>query len=123
MVHVSLTGSFNFGAAHDPDFRILGVLRAKGSKGIKRRGPQMTIDIIAFLGFVFTLTSLIAKAYERRQDVLYGPYIQGRNPQRPFEDAIARLAQAIKTSGLRRHFADIGWRFRGVSCLASAIIC
>jgi hypothetical protein len=83
----------------------------------------MTIDIIAFLGFVFTLTSLIAKAYERRQDVLYGPYIQGRNPQRPFEDAIARLAQAIETSGLRRHFADIGWKFRGVSCFASAIIC
>ena len=41
----------------------------------------MTIEIIAFLGFVFTLTSLIAKAYERRQDVLYGPYIQGRNPR------------------------------------------
>ena len=83
----------------------------------------MTIEIIAFLGLVFTLTTLIAKAYERRQDVLYGPYIQGRNPQRPFETAIARLAQAIKTSGLQRHFAHVGWKFRDVSCFASAIIC
>lgn len=83
----------------------------------------MTIEIIAFLGFVFTLTSLIAKAYERRQDVLYGPYIQGRNPQHPFEPAIARLAQACETTDLQRHFAQIGWKFRNVSCFASAIIC
>jgi hypothetical protein len=83
----------------------------------------MTIEIIAFLGFVFALTSLIAKAYERRQDVLYGPYIQGRNPRHPFENAIARLAPAFKASGLQRHFAHIGWKFRDVSCFASAIIC
>jgi hypothetical protein len=83
----------------------------------------VTIEIIAFLGLVFTLTTLIAKAYERRQDVLYGPYIQGRNSQRPFETAIARLAQAIKTSGLQRHFAHVSWKFRDVSCFASAIIC
>jgi len=83
----------------------------------------MTIEIIAFLGFVFTMTSLIAKAHERRQDVLYGPYIQGRNPQPRFETTIARLAQAFKTSGLQRHFAHIGWKFRHLSCLASAIIC
>jgi hypothetical protein len=38
----------------------------------------VTIEIIVFLGLVFTLTALIAKAYERRQDVLYGPHIQGR---------------------------------------------
>jgi hypothetical protein len=83
----------------------------------------VTIEIIAFLGLVFTLTALIAKAYERRQDVLYGPYIQGRNPQRPFETAITHLAQAIKTSGLQRHFAHISWKFRDVSYFASAIIC
>jgi hypothetical protein len=83
----------------------------------------MTIEIIAFLGFVFTLTSLIAKAYERRQDVLYGPYIQARNPRHPFEPAIARLAQACNTNGPQRHFAHIGWKFRNVSCFASAIIC
>jgi hypothetical protein len=83
----------------------------------------MTIEIIAFLGFVFTLTSLTAKAYERRQDVLYGPYIQGRDPQHPFEQAMAGLARAFKTSRLQRHFEQIGWKFRGVSCFASAIIC
>jgi hypothetical protein len=82
----------------------------------------MTIETIAFLGFVLTLTSLIGKAHERRQDVLYGPYIEGRNPQHHFRNAIAHLAQAFKTSGLQRDFAQIGWKFHDVSCLASAVI-
>jgi hypothetical protein len=38
----------------------------------------MTIETIAFLGFVFAATTLAAMAYERRMDVLYGPYLEGR---------------------------------------------
>ena len=87
--------------------------------GIERRGPQMTIEIIAFLGFVFTATAVVAKLYERRQDVLYGPYIQGRNPQHP----IACLARAIAATGLPQYWGRIGWKVRHVSYLASAIIC
>ena len=38
----------------------------------------MTIETIAFLGFVFAATTLAAMAYERRMDVLYGPYLERR---------------------------------------------
>jgi hypothetical protein len=38
----------------------------------------MTIETIAFLGFVFAATTLAAMAYERRMDVLYGPYLYQR---------------------------------------------
>jgi hypothetical protein len=37
----------------------------------------MDIEILGFLGFVFAATSLVAKAYERRTDVLHGSYIEG----------------------------------------------
>jgi hypothetical protein len=83
----------------------------------------MTIEIFAFLGFVFTATSLIAKAYERRQDVLYGPYIRGRRRPHPLKIARRLVAQAIRTSGLEQAFAHISWKARDVSCFASAIIC
>jgi hypothetical protein len=90
--------------------------------GIERRGPQMTIEIIVFLGLVFAATAVVAKVYERRQDVLYGPYIQGRNLQRPLQNLVARLAQALAAIGLRQHWARIGWKVWHVCCLASAII-
>jgi hypothetical protein len=83
----------------------------------------MTIDIIAFLGLVFTATSLTARAYERRQDVLYGPYIRGRRRPHPFKIARYLAAQAIRTSGLEQAYARVSWKARNVSCLASAIIC
>jgi hypothetical protein len=38
----------------------------------------MDIEIIGLLGFAFTATAFAMIAYERRLDVLYGPYIQGR---------------------------------------------
>jgi hypothetical protein len=41
-------------------------------------GLKMTIETIAFLGFVFAATTLAAMAYERRMDVLYGPYLYQR---------------------------------------------
>jgi hypothetical protein len=83
----------------------------------------MTIEIIAFLGFVFIATSMIAKAHERRQDVLYGPYIRGRRPRHPLAGELRLAAYAIRTSGLARHVEQIGWKARHISCLASAIIC
>jgi hypothetical protein len=61
----------------------------------------MTIEIIAILGVVSTATALVAKAYDRHQDVLYGPYIQGRKPWRPFQGLVTRMAQAIPASGHR----------------------
>jgi hypothetical protein len=82
----------------------------------------MTIELIAFLGFVFTVTTVIAKAHERRQDVLYGPYIRGRRPRHPLASEMRLAAYVIRTSGLARHVEQIGWKAHHVSCFASAII-
>jgi hypothetical protein len=42
---------------------------------------KMVIEIIVFLVFVVAIGAVIIKAYERRQDVLYGPYV-GRRSER-----------------------------------------
>jgi hypothetical protein len=83
----------------------------------------MTIELIAFLGFVFTATSMIAKAHERRQDVLYGPYIEGRRRRHALGGQMRLAAYAIRTSGLARHVEHIGWKAGHAGCFASAIIC
>jgi hypothetical protein len=58
----------------------------------------MDIEILGFFGFAFTAIVLAKTAYERRMDVLYGPYIQGcaRGPLikrfwQPSSSAIDRL--------------------------------
>lgn len=38
----------------------------------------MDIDIVAAIGLVFAAAALGRLAYERRMDVLHGPYIEGR---------------------------------------------
>ena len=37
----------------------------------------MDIEILGLIGFSFVATALARMAYERRLDVLYGPYLQG----------------------------------------------
>ena len=83
----------------------------------------MTIEIIAFLGSGFIATTLSAKVYERRNDVLYGPYIQGRDEQHSFKSLMDQLEEAIESSGLRQSLGRVGWKVRNVSYFASAIIC
>jgi hypothetical protein len=81
----------------------------------------MTIELSAFIvSIVFIATSLIAKALERRQDVLYGPYIEGRQARLPFDGARGLLTQA--GGALRPSAAQLTWKMRNVSSLASAII-
>ena len=81
----------------------------------------MTIEISSFIvSVVFVTTSLIAKGLERRQDVLHGPYIEGRQARPPFEGAMDLLERA--GSALRPHAAQLTWKMRNVSSLASAII-
>ena len=44
----------------------------------------MVIETVLFIAFVVTAGAAIVKAYERCQDVLYGPYMKaGRLKQRP----------------------------------------
>jgi hypothetical protein len=82
----------------------------------------MTIEISTFIvSVVFIATSLIAKGLERRQDVLHGPYIEGRQTRRPFDGVTGLLKQA--GSVLRLNAAQLNWKMRNLSCLASAIIC
>jgi hypothetical protein len=83
----------------------------------------MTIEIIALIGFVFIATSLIAKVYERRNDVLYGPYVQGRDDQYSLKYLLDQLEEAIESSRLRQGLGRVGWRVHNVSYFASAIIC
>jgi hypothetical protein len=81
----------------------------------------MTIEIAALIGLVaFIVTSLIARVVERRRDVLYGPYIEGRQVQSRFDRVTNLLTPAI--GALRPSAARLGWKMRNVSCLAAAII-
>jgi len=81
----------------------------------------MISEIIAIAGSVFIAASLIAKLHQRRQDVLHGPYIEGRDVGHPFERYTDWLAQAISSSELRQHVARLGWKVRDVSYFASVI--
>ena len=80
----------------------------------------MTIEILIYPGLVFLAVTTAAKLIERRQDVLYGPYIQGRR------SASARVRDLLKgimvATGLRRDYGRVGMKFVTVSLFASAII-
>jgi hypothetical protein len=80
----------------------------------------MTIEILIFPVLVFIASTTAAKLIERRRDVLYGPYIQGRRP------ALFRIRdlveEIIASTGLRRGCGRAALRFAPISVLASAII-
>ncbi len=80
----------------------------------------MTIEIIVFPGLVFLAVTLAAKLIERRNDVLYGPYIAGR--KRPFADLRNRLEQVAASIGLQQNFGRLALKLGTVSYFASAII-
>ena len=80
----------------------------------------MTIEFFVYPGLVFLAVTLTAKLIERRSDVLYGPYIQGR--KHPLTDLRDQLADAFASSGLRQSFGRVALKFATVSYFASAII-
>jgi hypothetical protein len=73
------------------------------------------IETIGLLGFVFTATALAATAYERRMDVLHGPYIRGRTERRVGLSVFLKPAQSA-VDRLR-------WKARGMIYVASIIAC
>jgi hypothetical protein len=77
----------------------------------------MTIETIAFLGFVFAAATLAAMAYERRMDVLYGPYLEGRTGRR------VRLSTGLFWQPLHSAVDRLRWKARGMVYLASVIAC
>ena len=80
----------------------------------------MTVEIIVFPGLVFLAATLAAKLCERRSDVLYGPYIQGR--KRPFANLRDQLEKAVASSGLPQGFERFTFKVGTVSHFASAIM-
>ncbi|MGB9117008.1 hypothetical protein [Bradyrhizobium sp.] len=80
----------------------------------------MTIEIIIFPGLVFLAVTLAAKLIERRNDVLYGPYIAGRG--HPFADLRDQLEEVAGSIGLQQSFGRFALKLGTVSLFASAII-
>jgi hypothetical protein len=77
----------------------------------------MTIETIAFLGFVFVATTLAAMAYERRMDVLYGPYLERR------AGGHVRLSTERFWKPMHSAVDRLRWKIRGIVYLASVIAC
>jgi hypothetical protein len=80
----------------------------------------MTIEIIAIPGLVFLAATLAAKLIERRSDVLYGPFIQGR--KHPYAELRDQLEEVVASIGLRQGFGRFALKLGTVSYFASAII-
>jgi hypothetical protein len=58
-------------ATRDPNFKILGLFKALKATG----GGPMIFEIIG-TGFVVVAAALAAIIFERRKDVLFGPFIE-----------------------------------------------
>jgi hypothetical protein len=80
----------------------------------------MTIEIIVFPGLVFLAVTLAAKLIERRNDVLYGPFIEGR--KHPLAALRDQLGELVASMGLRQSFGRFALKLGTVSYFASAII-
>jgi hypothetical protein len=77
----------------------------------------MEIEIIGLVGFVFAATSAGALVYERRMDVLYGSYIEGRNDRR-----VASAMNSIRKP-VQRLADQLRWRTRNAVYLAAIAAC
>jgi hypothetical protein len=74
----------------------------------------VTIEEITVLGFVFAAVILAAIAYERRMDVLYGPYVEGRDDRTDI--STAQLLKSMHSAADR-----LRWKARNVVYLTSVI--
>ena len=53
------------------------------------------MEIVGLVGFIFAATAIGALIYERRTDVLHGPYIEGRARPKPQAPAWVRSLDAM----------------------------
>jgi hypothetical protein len=77
----------------------------------------MTTETIALLGFVLAVTTLAATAYERRMDVLYGPYVEGR------ASGLASVSADRFWKPVHSAVNRLRWKARNIVHLASLIAC
>ena len=75
---------------------------------------DITMKMIAIVGFVFAATSIAALVHEYRTDVLHGSYVEGWNRS---DNATMRLALA---PAIVDHFR---WRARNMIYLTSIVAC
>jgi hypothetical protein len=80
----------------------------------------MTIEILVYPTLVFLAVAMTAKLIERQRDVLYGPYIWGR--QTAFDAFRDELDAYMVAIGLKREYVRFAVKFSSVSMFASAII-
>jgi hypothetical protein len=80
----------------------------------------MTIELFVYPTLAFLAVTLTAKLIERRRDVLYGPYIQGRKTA--FDAVHEEIDAYVAALGLKRDYGRFAVRFAPVSLFASAII-
>jgi hypothetical protein len=80
----------------------------------------MTIEIIAIPGLVFLAATMVAKLFELRNDVLYGPYIEGR--KHFLADIQRAFAESLLPMGLRQGAGRFALKLRTVGFFAPAII-
>jgi hypothetical protein len=89
----------------------------------------MDIEIIGVAGFVFAATSAGALVYERRTDVLYGPYIEGRRKNRLKNRLKYRRKNPLAASTnaiwkpMQRLADQLRWRARNAIYLAAIVPC
>ena len=80
----------------------------------------MIIESLVYPALAFLAVTLITKLIERRRDVLYGPYIQGRKTAvADWRDQLDAFMVAI---GVKREYSRLAMKFATVSVFASAII-
>ncbi len=80
----------------------------------------MTIEILIYPGLFFLAVALIVKLIERRRDVLYGPYIEGRKTVLgELRDRCNAVTGAI---GVSREYGRLAVKLTPVSIFASAVI-
>ena len=80
----------------------------------------MTIEILIYPALVFLAATMIARLIERRRDVLYGPYIQGRKTV--VAKLRERLGAVMAAIGGRRGYRRAAAKFASISIFASAIV-
>jgi hypothetical protein len=80
----------------------------------------MTIEILVYPTFAFLAVTMTAKLIERQRDVLYGPYIWGR--QTAFDAFSEELDAYMVALGLKREYSRFAVKFASLSIFASAII-
>ena len=80
----------------------------------------MTIEILIYPGLFFLAVALIVKLIERRRDVLYGPYIQGRKTV--LAELRDRCDAVMSAIGERRGYGRLAVKLASVSIFASAVI-